>query len=278
MAPKLRIEMDPHQILEELSHAGAWLRLTTLRQAFEKKESLIPVLLDAVQGRAKQGGTGDVYQQRLATFGVFFLAQHREKRLLGPIIDLLQSADPQQEDEWLFAGRLHFFGHRLIAGARPADAKAPMDLVLNTSIRAPARNPALCAIGLQAAYGDISRAEAVACMRELFKAVKPFRDETMDACWVRSAAKVHSKALERELQWFLASGRLDRHCRTMIAGAMRNDPAVNFFSIVALEPMVDLFSNVFEREIRDGEVGLLPNAQIPSLELFTEQDPELRFN
>lgn len=129
-----------------------------------------------------------------------------------------------------------------------------------------------------AAYGDITRAEAVQRHRQLFKMVQNLRHEFMDDCWVRAAAELHSEAFERELQWFLASGRLDGHLRSLIAGAMRKHQETNFATIVALEPMVDICSNIFPQDMRAGEVGLLPNGQIPHLERFTESELEPRTN
>jgi len=266
--------MEPRQILDEIEQAGAWLPLTTLRQAFEQGRALSPVLLEAVRQRAGPGFSAAIQQQRLAAFGVFFLAQHRERQLLEPLIRLFETVNPEAQDEWLFAGRICFFGHRLIAGVCPLDGQTPMDLAANPRLLPMTRAFGVSALGLQAAYGDIPRAEAVSRLRNLFKIVQAARDEFLDSCWVRTVSKVHCRELAPELQWFIASGRLDPHCASMITGAMQNHPDYNFESITLLEPMVDLFRDIFPREVRDGEVGLLPNGQIPRLELFTESDFE----
>ena len=220
----------------------------------------------------------DIRQQRLATFGLFFLAQHRDRRTFDPLVQLFESVDSELQDEWLFANRLFFFGHRLLAGVCPLDAQRVMDLALDSKLNPLTRSIAVCAIGMLAAYGDITRAEAVQRHRQLFKMVQNFRHGFMDDCWVRAAAKLHSAEFERELQWFLASGRLDSHLRSIIAGAIRMDHEANFATIVALEPMVDIFFNIFPQDMRDGEVGLLPNGQIPHLNRFTETELEPRTN
>jgi hypothetical protein len=265
--------MEPKEILEQIEQAGAWLPLTTVRQAFSHSQSLIPAFLKAVEARAAGSSAEEVPAQRRAAFGLFFLAQHREPRLLAPLVRLFETVDPWQQDEWLFAGRLFFFGHRLIAGVCPLELWRPLELACNATLKPLTRSAALCAIGLHAASGDITRTEAVCQLRKLFRTVRAGRDVDMDACWARTAVKVHSRDLQRELEWFLASGRLDRDCRRIIAGAIQNDPDSNFISITALDPMVDLFTNVFPHDIRDGEAGLLPNGQIPGLEFFMEREP-----
>ncbi len=262
--------MEADRICGQIENAGAWLPLTVVRQAFAQKDALTPLLFDAVRDRAAAGASLDIRRQRLAAFGLFFLAQHRDRRMFEPIVRLLETVDPAEQDEWLFANRLFFFGHRLLAGVCPLDAQRVMDLASDSKLSPFTRSFGLCALGMLAAYGDITRAEAVHRHRCLFKMVQDLKDEYLDDCWVRTAAKLHSLGLLGELQWFLASGRLDDHLQSIIAGAMRTHHEANFATIVALEPMVDIFTNIFPRDMRDGEVGLLPNAQIPNLELFTE--------
>lgn len=55
-------------------------------------------------------------------------------------------------------------------------------------------------------------------------------------------------------------------------------PDANFISVIELDPMVDLFSNVFPRDMRNGEVGLLPNGQIPGLEFYEGSEPSPKSN
>ena len=59
---------------------------------------------------------------------------------------------------------------------------------------------------------------------------------------------------------------------------MRTHPDANFISVIELDPMVDLFSNVFPRDMRNGEVGLLPNGQIPGLEFYEGSEPNPKSN
>jgi hypothetical protein len=270
--------LNPQQIINQIENAGAWLPLTVVRQAFTQHESLTPIFLERVRQRAVTKGLLDIRQQRLAAFGLFFLAQHRDPRTFDPLVQLFESVDSEQQDEWLFASRLFFFSHRLLAGACPSDARRVMELALDSKKNPFTRSIGLCAIGMLAAYGDISRAEAVQLHRQLFKMVQNFKHRFMDGCWARAATKLHSAEFERELQWFLASGRLDSHDRSIIAGAMRSQHEENFATIVALEPLVDIFFNIFPQDMRDGEVGLLPNGQIPNLHRFTETESEPRTN
>ncbi len=270
--------LNPQQIINQIENAGAWLPLIVVRQAFKQHEALTPIFLEAVRQRAAPKGLLDIRQQRLAAFGLFFLAQHREPRTFDPLVQLFELVDSEQQDEWLFANRLFFFGHRLLGGVCPIDPQRLMDLALDSKKNPFTRSIGLCAIGMLAAYGDINRAEAVQLHRQLFEMVQNLRHAFMDGCWARAATKLHSAEFERELQWFLASGRLDSHDRSIIAGAMRSHHEENFASIVALEPMVDIFSNVFPQDMRDGEVGLLPNGQIPNLHRFTEIELEPRTN
>jgi len=264
------IKMEAKQIINEIELAGASFPLTTMRQAFGQNESLTPVLLDAVQKRAAAKNSSDIRLQRVATFGLFFLAQHRDRRLLQPMVQLLESVDPWEQDEWLFSNRVGFFAHRLLAGVCPLDAQTPMDLALNPKLKSFTRTIAMSTIGMMAAYGDITRAEAVQRHRQLYKPVQILRDPEMDGCWARAAVKLDSKAFERELQWFLASGRLDSLNRTLISSALRVDPETSFASIVALEPLVNMFINIFSQDMREGEIGFLPNGEIPFLEHFRE--------
>jgi hypothetical protein len=194
------------------------------------------------------------------------------------LVRLLENINPAQPNEWLSSERIFFFSHRLMAGVCPLDAERPMKLALNPQAHPNVRAVAVCAVALLAAYGDISRAKVVTCLREVFSSVQRANDAMLDSCWVRTAVKVHSREFERELQWFLASGRIDMHCRELVSQAMQLQPDANFLMITALEPMVDLFSNVFARDLRDGEVGFLPNSQIPGLERFSEPEPPPRTN
>jgi hypothetical protein len=265
--------LKPEQIIEQIKAAGSWLPLTTLRQAFNQCEALTPPLLEAVRLRAEAESPLDIPLQRLAAFGVFFLAQHREPRLLESLVRLFETSNPALEDEWLFSGRLFFFGHRLLAGVCRLDAQIPMQMALDAKLTNATRSIAVCAIGMMAAYGDCTRAEAVKRHRQLFPPTQALKCEFMDGCWVRAAAKLDAQALERELKWFMASGRLDSHCRSVIAGAMGVPPELSFASIVALEPLVDMFLSVFPQDMRRGEIGYLPNGQIPNLDLFAEDAP-----
>ena len=265
-------------ILEQIAQAGAWLPITTVRQAFAQADSLIPVLLAAIQNQAGPPTSPDIRERRLAAFGAFFLAQIREHRLFEPLVCLFESQDPDRQDEWLFSERLFFFGHRLLAGICPLHPQALVDLAGNTALRPMTRSLALAAIGVQAAYGDVSRSDAVRQLRCLFTSVQATHSREMDASFARTAAKLHSRELEKQLQWFLASGRLDSSCRYVVGTAIQQNPDLHFLSILTLESMVDLFTNIFPRDIRDGELGLLPNSQIPSLELFLDGEPERRDN
>jgi hypothetical protein len=266
--------MKPEEVLQFIGEAGAWLPIVIVRQAFGRNEELASGFLDAVRARATAKHGRDIRTHRLAAFGMFFLAQHRDRRLFEPLICLLETSDPEQEDEWLFSGRLFFFGHRLLAGICPFDAKRLLELSQDSKVRPFTRSLAICAIGLLAAYGDVTRATAVGQLRQTYDSVRKLKNEWTDSCWARTAVKLHSKEFERELQWFLASGRLPRQCHQDVAEAMRVDPDANFMSVMALDSMVDLFSNVFPQDIRNGEVGLLPNGQIPGLDYYAPRQPE----
>jgi hypothetical protein len=51
---------------------------------------------------------------------------------------------------------------------------------------------------------------------------------------------------------------------------VRSHREENFAFSVALETLVDIFFNIFHRDMRDGEVGLLPIGDFPHLHRFTE--------
>jgi hypothetical protein len=266
------------RILEEIASAGSWLPLTTVRLAFSLQEVLAPIFLEAVRQRAAAAQPTNIRQHRLATFGIFYLAQHRDPYLLEPLVRLMEVSNPDAHDEWLFSNRIFFFGHRLLAGVSPLSARRQMELVMNSALQPLTRSAALPAIGLLAAFGDISRSEAVHHMRTLFKVVKAAQIPDLDSNWVRTAVKIHCRELQRELQWFLASGRLERDCRSLIADVMQQHPDDLFLSILELESAVDVFRNVFQQDVRDGEVGLLPNSMIPGLHEFLELGPQPRVN
>jgi hypothetical protein len=135
--------MELKRLLNQIEEAGAWLPLTTVRQAFGQCEAIIPALLTAIQQRAETAHSTDIRQHRLATFGVFYLAQHREPRLFAPLIRLLETTNPDQQDEWLFAGRLFFFGHRLLAGVCPFNAQQLVDLAMDPTLSSMTRAAAL---------------------------------------------------------------------------------------------------------------------------------------
>jgi len=261
-----------------IGQAGSWLPLVTVRQAFTHRDALAPVLLEAItrRGTAKDGR--DIVNQRHATFGVFFLAQVRDPRLFDSLVQLLETLNPEVEDEWTLSGRLFFFGHRLLAGVCPNDAQRVIDLALNPALKIETRATAVSAIGLLGAYGVIARADAVRLLRDTFKPIKETKNDLLAENWARTAARLHCREFERELQWFLASGLLSQQCRHDIGQALRQDPDALLISTIAFEPTVDLFSNVFPQEIRNGEIGLLPNGEIPGLELFRGQEPKPRNN
>jgi len=153
-----------------------------------------------------------------------------------------------------------------------------MNLALDAQLNPFTRSIAVCAIGMMAAYGDISRAEAIHRHRQLFKPTQNLKNKFMDGCWVRAASKLDSRAFQRELQWFLASGRLSGHDQSIFSGAMTADPEGNFASIVVFEPLVDLFLHVFPQDMSAGEIGFLPNGQIPYLDRFREEQGEPHTN
>ena len=108
--------------------------------------------------------------------------------------------------------------------------------------------------------------------------IKETKDHLLAENWARTAARLHCREFERELQWFLASGFPNQQCRYDIGQALRQDPDALLIATIAFEPMVDLFSNVFEQGIRNGEIGLIPNGEVPGLELFRGQEPKPKHN
>jgi hypothetical protein len=257
--------MKPEEILNHIAEAGAWLPTTIVRQAFGQHDALTSALLGAIKLRADAKHGQDIRTHRLAAFGIFLLAQLRDHRLLDPLIGLLETTNPEQEDEWLFLEGCFSLAIVCSQGVCPLNVQRLKELALDPALKPLTRSLAVCAIGLLAAYGDITRAEAVRRMRATYSAVRTLKSEWTDACWARTAVRLHSKEFERELEWFLASGRLPHLCQKDIAGAMRIHPDTNFLFVAEFDPMVDLSSNVFLKDIRDGEVGLLPNGQIPGL-------------
>jgi hypothetical protein len=246
----------------------------TVRHAFENHGTLGPTLLEAVKMHAIGAHAGDIRAHRLTAFGVFYPAQLREPHLLEPLIRLFETLDHERQDEGLFPVRTFFFGHRLLAGVCPSNSQRLLELALDTSLKPLTRALAICAIGLLGVYGDVPRANAVMQLRATFKVVKDLREEWTSNCWARTTVKLHTKEFEREVQWFLASGRLSLPGRQQVAAAMRAHPDDNFISVVALDPMADVFCNVFPREMRNGELGLVPNGQIPDLELYGSPEPD----
>lgn len=269
--------MEPEQIRNQIANAGAWLPSTTVRQALRHRESVTPMLLEAVERRMAAGNGNDIITQRLATFGVFYLAQYQDQRIFEPLIRLIDTVDPQNEDEWLLSLRLHFFGHRLLAMVCP-DAERLLKMAIDPTLKPTTRALAIPAIGLLAAYGETTRAEAIRWLRKLFDPVKRQNQDLTDTNWALTAAKLHSKKFERELQWFVGSGRLDAHSRAAISAAMQQHPDTNFISMIALDFMVDLSLNVFSRDVRGGEIGFVPNSQIPGLNLYADSAPNSRGN
>ena len=270
--------MEPTEIPNRIGATGAWLPITLVRQAFEQREALMPIFLEAVQARATAPAPLEVSQNRIATFGLFFLAQHRDRRLFQPLIQLCESLDPYEQDEWLLANRLFCFGHRLLAGICPGAGAQPLRLALDENRRPETRSLAIGAVGLSAVYGDRSRAETVTHLRTLFRPVQALNQELTTSTWARTAAKIHCREFERELQWVLASGRLDRVGRDDVAGALGQDPDALFISAQHFEPPVDLFRNVFTQEFRNGEPGLLPNGDLPLLEQYRDPEPRVGGN
>lgn len=270
--------MSTKEIMDNIGQAGSWLPVVTVRQAFTRRDELAPILLEAVEKRAAAQDARDIANHRLAAFGVFFLAQNRDRRLFEPLVQLFESMNPEAEDEWIFSGRLFFFGHRLLAGVCPHDPQRPIDLALNSELKPETRALAVSAIGLLGTYADISRADAVRLLRDTFKPIRALKDPLITENWARTAAGLHCHEFERELQWLLASGLLSHQCRHDIGRALRGNPDAHLISALALEPMVDLFLNVFPVEIRSGEIGLLPNGQIPGLELFLGDEPRPKHN
>lgn len=270
--------MKPEQILQQIADAGSWLPLTVVRRAFTEHQAVAPALLEAITNRAAARDGRDIRNHRLATFGIFYLAQMRDPQILEPLVQLFESTNPEAEDEWLFSARLFFFGHRLLAGVCPHGPQRPLELALDPNLKPLTRALAVCAIGLMGVYGDIPRAEAVRLVRQTFKPMRALKEEWTASCWTRTAAKLHCREFERELQWFLASGLLTMESRHDLARALHGDPDVHLLSVRALEPMVDLFSNVFPQDVRSGEIGLLPNGQIPGLEMFLGEEPRPKDN
>jgi len=265
--------MTDQEIIDAIERAGSWLPLVPVRKAFTCREALTPRLLEAVEHRAASVGTPDIRMTRLATFGIFFLAQNRDPALFKPLVQLLETSDPWVEDEWLFSCRLFFFGHRLLAGISPQDPQRLLDLALNDGLKPITRSLAIGGIGMLGAYGDIPRKEAIRLVRQLYLPMRGLREEWTACAWSRAAAKLHCREFQPELQWFLASGLLPDFTRPDISRALRGDPDAHLVSVSLLEPMVDIFRNVFPQDIRSGELGLLPNGQIPNLEMFLGHEP-----
>jgi hypothetical protein len=127
--------MKPEDILQQIADAGSWLPVTVARRAFTEHQAIGPALLEAVTNRAATPQERDIPKARLAAFGVFFLAQNRDRKLFEPLVRLFETMDQEVEDEWVFSGRLFFFGHRLLAGVCPHDPTRPLELVLNQNLK-----------------------------------------------------------------------------------------------------------------------------------------------
>jgi hypothetical protein len=268
--------MKQDEILKQIAGAGSWLPITVVAQAMAQHKALAPIFLEAVRRRAAIGSQVDVPQSRLATFGLFYLAQHRDPRLLKPLIRLFETIDPYAHDEWHFANRLFCYGHRLLAGVCPLDCDRPMSVAMDGSVSTMTRAIAISAVGLSAVYGDTRREEAVIRLRTLFESVKARPDEWLDSNWVRAATKIQCREFERELQWFMASGRLNRLCREEVESAMHHHPDEVFFSSMQFEAPVNLLENIFSRDFRRGEAGLLPNNKNRWQDKFWSRDSDAR--
>src|ERR1043165_3309096 len=100
--------MKLEEILQRIADAGAWLPLTVVRRTFTEHQAVAPALLEAVTNRASAGDGRDIRNHRLATFGIFYLAQMRDPQVFQPLVQLFESTNPEAEDEWLFSARLFF--------------------------------------------------------------------------------------------------------------------------------------------------------------------------
>lgn len=259
------ILMKADQILDQISEAENWLPITTVRCAFMYAEAVTPVLLDKVQKEIVSAGRSAVRDKRLAAFGMFFLAQHGNARLFDALIHLFETHDPWKQDEWLFSRRLFFFGHRLLAECALPSERSPVDVALDPKLKPLTRSLAVATIGLQAAYGFVSRKQAVHDLRRLFNTFKEENIQPVMENWALTACKMHSRKFEQELLWCLSSNRMGEDLRPLVNASLQTHPDTNFASILPLESPVDLMHNVFPRIIRDGEVGFNPNAEIPNL-------------
>jgi hypothetical protein len=138
--------MDTNEILHVIGESESWLPMTLVRQAFENHEALAPYFLEALAERVEGKDIQDERIHRLCVFGVFFLAQHRDRRLLELLIGLLEAKELNPEVEGHFFSRLHFYGHRLMAGCCPMDAERLQKIVLDRKRRPVTRSLAICAI------------------------------------------------------------------------------------------------------------------------------------
>lgn len=161
--------MKLEEILEQIADAGSWLSLTVVRSAFAEQQAVTRALLEAITSRAAAGHGRDIRNHHLATFGIFCLAQLRDRRIVEALVQLFENTNPDAEDEWMFSSRLFFLGHRLLAEACPDGPHRPLELALNPNLKPLTRALAVSAIGLMAVYGDIPRAEAVKLVRQTFK-------------------------------------------------------------------------------------------------------------
>jgi hypothetical protein len=111
--------MKTDEILDWIGKADTWLAATVVGQAFGDRDAVAPAMLDAIDQCAEAKQRLAARTLRMSLFGVFFLAQLRDRRLFEPLLRLVESADPKPGVDSLYYGRLYFFGHRLFAGACP---------------------------------------------------------------------------------------------------------------------------------------------------------------
>lgn len=141
------------------------------------------------------------------------------------------------------------------------------EVAMNEKLRSRTRGLAMYGIAALVSWGDISRAEGIRWLRQMFLAVQEMNEVFTTTYWGSAVGAIALSELKRELKWLLKSDSLSQIHREMLLARLQSNSIDVFRPDITYFCKGNFFHHLFTKEVRAGERGYLLKAPIPDLKM-----------
>ncbi len=200
--------MTVPEILRELEPYTGRFPLEAMRAAVEQREALTPELLKVLETAAADPVEfAKRKDYMLLVFGIYLLAQFRERRAYAPLVRMFRAPDETPFD--LVGDTVTDALHQILGSVYDGDPAPLQGLVEDENVNDYVRSSALDAFIVLARSGQMTREEVVAYYQSLFRGrLRRKHSHAWDGL-VTSTADLPAPELLADVRWAYAEGLVD---------------------------------------------------------------------